>query len=59
MCSEFMVFGRGPQFVGGLGLILFAAVLMLWTEATLAAPITLLIVGIALVARSSRLRRSS
>ena len=49
--------GRGPQFIGGLGLVLLAAVLMVWTDATVAAPITLLIVGIALIARSSRPRR--
>ena len=43
-----------PRFLGGLALTVLAAVLMLATDATVAAPITLLIVGIVLIATSRR-----
>lgn len=43
---------RKPRFLGGLSLAVVAAVMMVATDATVAAPITLLIVGIALIATS-------
>jgi uncharacterized membrane protein YjjP (DUF1212 family) len=44
------------QFVGGIALAVVAAVLMLLTDASIAAPITLLIVGVILIASSRRAR---
>lgn len=44
------------QFLGGIALAILAAVLMLLTESSIAAPITLLIVGIVLIANSRRAR---
>jgi hypothetical protein len=41
-----------PRFLAGLGLIGVAAVLMLGTDTAIAAPITLLIVGLVLIANS-------
>jgi len=43
---------RTPEFLGGLGLTGDAAALMLTTDAMIAAPITVLIVGIVLLAHS-------
>lgn len=45
---------REPRFVTGLVLVVLAAVLMLATEASIAAPITVLVVGVVLIARSRR-----
>ena len=45
---------REPRFVTGLVLVVLAAVLMLATEASIAAPITVLVVGVVLIARSQR-----
>ena len=45
---------RTPRFITGLVLALLAAALMLVTDATIAAPITVLVVGIVLIANSRR-----
>ena len=42
----------GPRFLGGFALAVLAAVLLMVTDVSVAAPITLLIVGIVLIATS-------
>jgi len=44
------------QFFGGIALAVLAAILMLLTDGSIAGPIALLIVGIALIASSRRTR---
>lgn len=44
------------QFIGGIALAVLAAVLMLFTDSPISAPIAILIVGIVLIASSRRTR---
>ena len=46
--------GRTPRFVAGLVMAVLPAIVMLTTDVVIAAPITLLIVGVVLIATSRR-----